>query len=203
MQNRLSLNKIDVIALIAGISTLLLIAISVFVPWWQFTVGKPMIAQVNFSPVNFNLTLLGNSIAIPLIWATNLACFLTLASGGIIMLIYSLKPNESYSKKLLGFGYKQPLFAVIFFVIELIGLTILAQSLGGFAVPLNGVGALQIPQSMIPGNGVNVSVGVAAAFEWPFFLAIIVAGLCVTTRLYHPKQLAPMEYPPTMAAMSN
>ncbi len=130
MPDKLILNKINIIALIAGISTLLLIAISVFVPWWQFTVGKPTIAQVNFSPVNFNLAFLGSQVTVPLIWATNLACFLTLLSGGIIMLIYSLKPNKSYSKKLLGFGYKQPLFAVVLFVIELIALTIVAQSLG-------------------------------------------------------------------------
>lgn len=203
MQNKLSLNKIDVIALIAGISTLLLIAISVFVPWWQFTVGKPTIAQVNFSPVNFNLTLLGNSMTIPLIWATNLACFLTLASGGIIMLIYSLKPNKSYSKKLLGFGYKQPLFAVILFVIELIALTIVANSVAGFDVPLIGSGILQIPQSMIPGNGVNVSVSVIAALGWPFYFAIIVAGLCITTRLYHPTKLTSIKPSAPIVAMNN
>jgi hypothetical protein len=203
MLNKLSLNKINIIALIAGISTLLLIAISVFVPWWQFIIGKPTVAQISFSPVNFNFTLLGTSMATPLIWATNLACFLTLASGGIIMLIYSLKPNKSYSKKLLGFGYKQPVVAVILFVIELIALTIVASSVAGFNVPLQGAGVLQIPQSMTQGSGVNVSVNVIAALEWPFYFAIIVAGLCITTRLYQPKKLTTMEPSGPFVSMNN
>jgi hypothetical protein len=203
MLNKLSLNKINIIALIAGISTLLLIVISVFVPWWQFIIGKPTIAQISFSPVNFNFTLLGTSMATPLIWATNLACFLTLASGGIIMLIYSLKPNKSYSKKLLGFGYKQPVVAVILFVIELIALTIVASSVAGFNVPLQGAGVLQIPQSMTQGSGVNVSVNVIAALEWPFYFAIIVAGLCITARLYQPKKLTAVEPSAPIFAMNN
>ena len=101
------MQKINLIALIAGVSTLLLIAVSVFVPWWQFTVGKPAFAQVNFSPVNLNFSILGNPITIPLIWAMNLACLLTLASGGIVLLIYSLMPSKPYAKRLLGFGYKK------------------------------------------------------------------------------------------------
>jgi len=179
-------NKIGLIALLAGVSTLLLIAISVFVPWWRFTVGHPTIAQVNFSPVNFNIALFGSQITIPLIFAMNLSCILTLASGGIIMVIYSLKPNKPYSKRLLGFGYKQPLFAVIIFVVELFALTVVAKAFSGFAVPLIGSGVLQIPSSMIPGK-VSVSVNVLAAFEWPFYFAIAVAGLCVTARVYHRK----------------
>lgn len=186
-------NKINIIAMIAGISSLILIAISVFVPWWQFTVGKPAIAQVNFSPVNFNFAVFGSPITIPLIFAMNLACILTLASGGITLLIYSLKPNKSYAKKLLGFGYKKPLHAVILFVAELLALVILAGTFSGFALPLMGSGILQIPSSMIPGNGVNVSVNVVAAFEWPFYFAIAVAGLCVAARLYHDKIVAPTE----------
>jgi hypothetical protein len=178
-------SKINLVALVAGISTLILIVISVFVPWWQFTVGRPTIAQVNFSPVNFNAALFGTTLTVPLIFAMNLACILTLSSGGIIMLIYSLKPNKPYSKRLLGFGYKQPIFAVVLFVIELIALTAVAGIVWGFAFPLMGSGSLQIPQQMIPGGGVSVSVGVIAAFEWPFYFAVIVAGLCITARLSH------------------
>ncbi len=182
-------NKINLIALIAGISSLLLIAISVFVPWWRVTVGNPAIASVNFSPVYFNLALFGTPITIPLILAMNIACILTLAAGGTIMLIYSIKPDKSYSKRLLGFGYKKPLYAVILFVIELIGLTVLAKAFSGFSVPLIGAGVLNIPSTMIPGSGVNVSVNVLAAFEWPFYFAIVVAGLCIATKFYHRKIL--------------
>ena len=118
------------------------------------------------------------------------------------MLIYSLRPDKSYSKKLLGFGYKQPLFAVIFFVVELIALTIVAKTVGGFDIPLMGSGVLQIPQSMMQGSGINVTVSVLAAFEWPFYFAVVVAGLCITTRLYHLK-MKTTEASSPIAALNN
>ena len=119
------------------------------------------------------------------------------------MLIYSLKPNKSYSKKLLGFGYKQPVFAVILFVIELIALTIVANSVAGFNVPLMAQVCCQIPQSMTQGSGVNISVNVLAALEWPFYFGIIVAGLCITARLYQPKKLTVVEPSAPIVAMKN
>ena len=72
-------NKINIVALVAGISTLVLIVISIFVPWWQLVVGNPSIATVNISPVNLNLALLGNSLTVPLVLAINIAVALTLA----------------------------------------------------------------------------------------------------------------------------
>ena len=179
-------NKFNVIALAAGVSTLLLIAISLFVPWWQFTVGNPAIATVNVSPVNLNLDLLGNSLTVPIVYALNIASALSLASGGIIMLIYSVRPNKSYSKKLLGFAYKKPLYAVILFIIGLLSMSFIAQRLSGFAIPVTGSSAMTLPQSMMP-DGANVSVNVSAGFGWPFYFAIVVAGLCVAARVYHRK----------------
>jgi len=187
--------KINIIAFVAGISTLLLIVISIFVPWWQLAVGSPAIASVNVSPVNLNLDLLGNFITIPIIYALNIACALSLASGGIIMLIYSLRPNKSYSNKLLGFGYKKPLYAVILFVIGMFAMSYLVQRFSGFAFPLIGSGSQSLPQGMAP-NGVNIEVAVSAGFGWPFYFAIVVAGLCVAARLYHRKIAADTMLPP-------
>lgn len=189
--------KINLIGLTAGVVTILLIAVSVYVPWWILSVGKPSIVQVNFSPVNLNFGLLGNSITIPLIWALNLASLLTLLSGGIIMLIYSLKPAKSYSKDLLGYGYKKPLYAVIMFVVGLVVLTVLAKSFTGISVPLNGSTAIQLPSSMVP-NDTSISVSVFSAFEWPFYLAIVLAGLCVAARVYHRKLISNIVLPAPM-----
>jgi hypothetical protein len=108
---------------------------------------------------------------------------LTLLSGGIIMIIYSVKPNKSYSKKLLGFGWNKPLYAVIFFVVELFALAILVKNIAGFDVPLNGTATIIMPQSMT--QGTNVSVAVTASIEWPFYFGIVAAGLGVAARLYH------------------
>jgi hypothetical protein len=182
-------SKINIIALIAGVSTFLLIAVSLFVPWWQFIVGSPAIAAVNVSPVNLNLDLLGNTLTVPIVYALNIASALTLASGGIIMLIYSVKPDKSYSKKLLGFGYKKPLYAVILFVIGLFSMSFLVDRFSGFTIPVMGSSTMTLPSGMAP-DGANISVGVSAGFGWPFYFAIVVAGLCIAARLYHRKAVA-------------
>ena len=196
-------NKFNLIALAAGISTLVLITVSVFVPWWQFTVGKPAFAQVNFSPVNLNFSILGNPLTIPLIWAMNLACLLTLTSGGITMLIYSLMPTKPYARRLLGFGYKKPLYAVVLFVIELASLSGLVSSFSGFSFPLMGSAIVKVPSSMVPGD-VNVSFSAIADLGWPFYFAIAVAGLCIAARLYHRHIPLPiMPPPPPSPTISN
>jgi hypothetical protein len=177
-------NKINVVALVAGVLTLVLIAVSIFVPWWRMTVGKPAIASVNVSPVSLNLDLLGNAIGIPIIYALNIATALTLAAGGIIMLIYAVKPNKPYSSKLLGFSYKKPLWAVVLFVVSMFVMSFLVERFSGFAFPLMGASSLSLPSGMAP-DGVSVSVAVSAGFGWPFYLAIVVAGLCIAARLYH------------------
>lgn len=179
-------SKISVIALVAGIATLLLIAVSVFVPWWQFKVGTPALAVMDFSPVNFNVNLFGVAFNVPLIWAMNVATLLTLAAGAIVLLVYAVKPTKPYSKKLLSFGYNKPIYAVVLFVAELLVLTYGVGGAVGFAIPLIGSKAMALPPSLAP-NGANISVNVSAGFLWPFYFAIVVVALCVATRLYHRK----------------
>ena len=189
---------INYIALAGGIATILLIAISLFVPWWQFTVGNPTLAQVNVSPINVNFSLLGTAITIPLILAINIASLLTMLSGGIVMVIYSVKPNKPYSKKLLGFAYKKPLMALIIFAVGIVALVTLANSFSGFNVPIVGVSSMHLPSSMAP-NGINISVNVLAAFLWPFYLAIAASALCIAARFYHkriPLETAAPAQPP-------
>lgn len=187
--------QINYIALVTGILTLLLIIISIFVPWWQFNVGQPAIASVNFSPVNLNFAFFDDVITIPLIWALNIACLLTLAAGGIAMLIYSVMPTKSYAKNLLGFGYKKPLYSLILFIIELITLYLPVKMLSGFDFPLVGSTSLHFPESMMP-DSIDISVNVSASFGWPFYLGIVVVVLCIAARLYHGRiasQVAPSQ----------
>jgi hypothetical protein len=178
--------KINYIALVAGILTFVLIAISVFVPWWQFTVGEPAIAEVDLSPVTYNLALFGTVLTLPLVYALTLGSMLTLIAGGIIMLIYAICPNKSYSKHLLGFGYKKPLYAVILFGIALLALYLSATYLGGMNVPISGSGTMELSQ-VIGNTGVGVSVKVNSSLNWPFYFSIVVAALCIAARLYHKK----------------
>ena len=95
--------KINWIGVAGGSATLLLIVVSLFVPWWAFTVGTstvghPPPAEAKFSPVNLSFAVAGEALTIPLIWALNIAALLSLTARGIIMLIYSVKPDKSYSR---------------------------------------------------------------------------------------------------------
>jgi len=173
-------NKINFIALAAGISSLILVAISFFVPWWKITFGSPANVLVNFSPVNVNFSHSGVAVNIPLIWALNVACLLTLLAGGIILSIYAVKPTKPYSKNLLGFGYNKPLFTLVAFIAILIAVPIVLQAFAGFSLPINGV-------ATISPKGANGSAIVTTALEWPFYFAIVVTGLCVAARVVHGK----------------
>jgi hypothetical protein len=75
-------------------------------------------------------------------------------------------------------------------------LSYLIQRFSGFAFPLMGSDSLSLSQGMAP-NGVNINVAVSAGFGWPFYFAIVVAGLCVAARLYHRKIVADIMPPPT------
>jgi hypothetical protein len=185
--------KINPLALIAGISTLLLIVISLFVPWWHFTAGNPAVAAVNVSPVYVDLSLFGEPVVSPLVWALAIGGALTLACGGIVMLVYALRPNRSYSKKLLGFGYTKPLYAVVIFAAALLSLNLGLQSFAGVSFPIQGSGTLMLPEGILP-EAANLSVNVSAGFGWAFYFAIAVAALCIAARVYHRK--IPLYQPP-------
>ncbi len=180
------MQKINFIALAAGISTLLLIAISELVPWWQFTALNLANVQVNFSPVNFNLVVSGSAIAIPLVSAVNIACLLLLLAGGLTLTIYAVKPTEPYSKRLLNYGYKIPLMVLVSFIAEVVSVPLIMQSVVGINLPLNGAATISLPQQFTSSSS-PVSLNVSAAFNWPFYFAIIVAVLSVIAKIYHRK----------------
>src|SRR5208283_3982320 len=171
-------NKINFIALAAGISSLLLIAVSVFVPWWQFSASSPANFQLNFSPVNLNMSHSGSSIDIPLVVALNIACLLTLVAGGITLTIYAVKPTKSYSKQLLGFGYKKPIYTLVAFIAILVAVPIIIHVFIGISVPVNG-------SAIVSPNGSNQSASVSAVLNWPFYFAFVVTGLSIAARFYH------------------
>jgi hypothetical protein len=176
--------KLNWFGLAGSIAIIMLIIISLFVPWWQLTVGDDLV-KANASPVNTNFNFAGDSFTIPLIWALNIGSIISLTAGGIAILIYSVKPAESYSKRLLNFGYRKPLYSLLFFVIGLFAITLVIKSMFSLEVPLIGSAETTLPQSMT--QGTTVSVLMSAAFIWPFWLAAVAAGLCITARFYHKK----------------
>jgi hypothetical protein len=170
--------------LAGGAAIICLIFVSFFVPWWQLVVGDGLVTA-NVSPLYTDFNFVGYWFTIPLLWALNLGSVLSMAAGGVAMLIYSIYPGKSYSKNLLGFGYKKPLISVLLFVIILIVLTQTIQALFSLAVPLVGSATSVLPQSMT--YGTIVTVLISANFQWPFYLAATAAGLCIAGKFYHKK----------------
>ena len=172
---------INWVGVAAGVFTLLVFAISLYIPWWQITVGDNLL-QVNASPVNTNFGFFGEQFTVPLIWALNLTSILTLFASGVMMLIYSFLPTKPYAKQLLGFSYKKPLYILIAFIISLI-VTISAAGFFGLSVPLMGLANVSLPASLT--MGAQVSASVLASFLYPFYLAIAAVVLCIAARFYH------------------
>jgi len=170
----------------AGVTTLLVVAVSLFVPWWQLSVGEDLV-QVNASPVNTNFGLFGTPFTVPLIWALNLVSILTLVASGAIMLLYSVVPTKPYAKELLGFSYKKPLYVVVAFLATLVALMSIAGALG-LNLPLMGTANVILPANFT--LGASISASVLAGFLFPFWLAITAAALCIGARLYHGRVVA-------------
>jgi len=177
------MRSINWFGLAAGIVILVVLAVSLYLPWWQLTIGENLI-KVNASPVNTNFGVLGLNFTVPLIWALNLIGVLTLTACGLVMLVYSVVPTKPYAKHLLGFSYRKPLYAVAGFAVGLVIIVFAAGSFG-LHLPLNGSATVTLPSGWT--MGATVSALVSAGFQLPFWLAIVAAGLCVAARLFHGK----------------
>ena len=195
--------RINWFGLAAGIITIVVLAVSLFVPWWQLTIGDKLL-QVNASPLNTNFGLLDLHFTVPLLWAWNLVSVLIFAAAGVVMLIYSIFPTRSYSKELLGFSYKKPLYILLSFFIGLLVMIAIAGVIG-FSVPAVGTSNIALPSQFMP-IGLSVSALVSAGFQLPFYLAIAAAALCIVARLYHGRiirqSLAAATSPMTTEAIS-
>ncbi len=172
-------------AFAAGVLTFIVLGISLFIPWWQLTVGDGLI-KVNASPVNTNFGLFGSQFTLPLLFALNLVSILTFSVSGIVILLYSLIPTKPYSHKLLAFSYKKPLFSLVTFIAGLLVITSIAALLG-VQIPLVGFSNMNLPSNLT--MGINITAEVSAGFQLPFYLAIVTAALCIAARLYHPQLL--------------
>ncbi len=165
----------------AGVLTIVVLAVSLFIPWWQLTVGDNLI-KVNASPVNTNFGLFGANFTLPLLWALNIVSVLTFSTSGLIMLAYSINPTKPYAKMLLGFSYKKPLYSLVTFLSSLIIITSVC-SLIDIDIPIVGSDTMNLPSSVAMGISINAKV--SGSFQLPFWLAIITAGLCIFARLRH------------------
>jgi hypothetical protein len=181
------MRKINWFGIVAGSLTLIVLAASIYYPWWQIVIGQDLI-KINASPLNLNFGILNAQLTVPLIWALNLTSILFFLSSGILMLVYSVIPTKPYSKEILGYAYKKPLYALVFTIVSLIAVILLAEAVLNTTIPLMGSAEISLPQGLLA--GANISVLVTAAFQWPFWLAVVAVGFCVAARIYH-KWLTP------------
>jgi hypothetical protein len=188
--------RINWLGLAAGIITLIMLAISLYLPWWQLTIGENLI-KINASPVYTNFGLLGAQFTIPLIWALNLITILTFTACGVVMLVYSLLPTKPYAKQLLGFSYRKPLYTVVGFTVVLAIIVLIAGHFG-LSIPLMGSATFTLPGSLT--QGATVSALLSGNFQLPFWLAIVAAALCIAARLYHSRVAKAPTSPETATA---
>ncbi len=187
-------------ALVGGVLTLVLVVSSLSVPWWQITVGQTLV-RVGLSPVHVSTNIVGYDVAFPIIAAIGWMFTVMLVSVGIVLVVYSVVPTKPYSKRLLGFAYKKPLGILITFIIlmllvtnagtmigtMIIGTMLRPSTMSGadLNVPWSGAKTLQLPTSVAQGTVHGIAV--SSEVEWTFWLAVTVAALCVTARVYHKK----------------
>jgi hypothetical protein len=182
-------NRINWFGITGAVLIFTLVAVSLFVPWWQVSVGsveKPF-TEFGFSPMDFNFTFLGQSFTFPLVIAINMSVAISLLAGGVAILIYAMNPTKPYAAKLLGFSYRKPLYALLVFLIGLILMLLLTKMVTGLDVPLIGAVDSQTGDSMIQSllGGVTITrVLLTAGFQWPFILAVASVTLCIGARLY-------------------
>lgn len=179
--------RINWFGLAGGVTIFLAIVASLFVPWWQLTIGDDLVSA-KISPLSTNFNVLGSAFTIPLIWVLNIVGLLSMVLSGVAMLIYSILPTKSYSNQLLYFGYKKPLFTVLFFVCVLFALTMILQAVLNVTVPLSGSATSTARLPFVPGTTVEATI--VAQFQWSFWMAAVAAGLCIAARLYHGKVAA-------------
>ncbi|MCL2256662.1 MAG: hypothetical protein FWC14_00440 [Candidatus Bathyarchaeota archaeon] len=180
------LSKINWFGVVGGILTLVVIIVSLYNPWWRLTIGADIV-KINVSPMNTNFGLLGAHFTIPLISALNIGSILTFLCSGIIMLIYSMAPTKPYAKDLLDFAWKKPLYSVITSTLCLSLIVLVAHAIFDMAIPLVGTATVILPEQFTT-EDVGVIVKATAAFQWPLYLAITAAILCIIARIYHKKQ---------------
>jgi hypothetical protein len=173
--------RVNWFALAAGGVTLLVLALSLFMPWWRLVVGENLLT-INASPVNTNFGLFGSPFRIPLLTALNIISLLTLAASAIAMLVYAFNPGKAWAKTLLGFAYRKPLYVLVSFILGLFIIVLMAGILG-VEIPLTGSSMLTLPSDFTA--GATITAMVVSGFELPFWIAIVAAVLCILARLYH------------------
>ena len=180
-------------ALIASILMFATVASSLSSPWWKMRIGSDLVT-VNADPFFTSFNILGVYYTIPIIFALNVGAAALFIAGGIALIVYTVKPDESYSKHLLSFGWKRPLHVTIGFI------GILALSLYAIPIAVDAIApGVKVPTPIAPLAGsstirlsssisnihAEVAITATATFTHSFFLGVAATVLSIAARIYH------------------
>jgi len=194
--------RLNWFALAAGALMLVVVALSIFTPWWKLQIGSGTgFVAVNANPFYTNISLLKLNFVIPILFAINIATIALFTASGVIFIVYSIKPTKSYSKHLLSYGWKRPLYTIIGFIVVIMVILYVApdviNSMGHTStvpvplVPLIGSSVIQLPSSMFGNsNSIQIGITVITTFEYTFYLGVAAAALGIVARIYHRKVIS-------------
>jgi hypothetical protein len=176
---------------------LVVVALSIFVPWWKLQIGSGAgFVTINANPFYTNFAVLHLNFVIPILFAVNIATMALFTASGIIFIIYSVKPVKSYSKHLLSYGWKRPIYTLVGFIVVVMLIIYVAPDIVNTMahtsmipvpiVPLLGSSVIQLPRNIL-GSSSSIQIGITAitTFEYTFYLAVVATGLGIAARIYH------------------
>jgi len=142
------LPPINWFGLVTGV---LVLALPFLGPWWVGTAGTGAM-EVALSPFDVNVSLMGLSIQSPMVSLFLLAAKIAFVIAGIFMILSSLFPKQWWSKRLFEFGVMKPFSSTIFFIVPLVIIALLANTLlpSLLSSMLGGTTGLQIDAIILP-----------------------------------------------------
>jgi len=159
-------------------ATIVLLSVLYEAPWWRVAIGDG-VGEAEISPLNYKANLAGASIEVPIIWFLNIGSKLTMTSCAVVMFLYSVTTQKSFSRQLLGFAYKKPLLLLGLFAVMLVVSTMYVETFFGVYVPLMGTSTV-----LFSDGGATVNVPVSTSFTWVFWLAVVTAVLAIGAKIY-------------------
>ena len=189
--------RLNWFALAAGVLMLVVVALSIFTPWWKLQIGSgTAFVAVNANPFYTNFSVLKLNFAIPILFAINIAVIALFTASGVIFIIYSIKPTKSYSKHLLSYGWKRPLYTIIGFIVTLMVILYVVPSIINAIAhssmipvpiaPLMGSSVIHLTSGIFGNsNSIQIGITVVTAFEYTFYLGLAATVLGIMARIYH------------------
>ena len=196
IERPIRLPSVNWFGLVAG---LLMLVLPFLGPWWRATVGTGA-AEIELSPFDYNVSLVGKPISSTFVGYFLFAAKLSVMIGGALMIAGSLGAKRWWGRRLVRFGAMRVFWMLIgLIVLLLLGAFILNNVLPGMLGGMVG-GTMQLNVPYLDGSTtltaqvgdvVTVTAPMTASLTGIFWVAILVAALGVAARVYHRRFVEP------------